>query len=146
MGSHANFRRFSRRLIDALETPDGAEFVARAYPFWIRAMRSHEAYEERKLYPYLEKRWDVSMATASEGHEKLHALDEDVRHAFGDPVALKAALVEHDKALVEHLEVEEDLVIPLLLELSPEEFAEYATRSIHQLLDNLTRPTPARDS
>ena len=33
---------------------------------WISAMRSHESYEEGKLYPFLEMRWGVSMNPAAE--------------------------------------------------------------------------------
>ena len=31
---------------------------------WKQAMGGHEAYEERKLYPFLTRRWGVSCATA----------------------------------------------------------------------------------
>jgi len=48
----------------------------------IRRERSHEGYEERKLYPYLEYRWGVSLDEARTGHVELHARADDVVEVF----------------------------------------------------------------
>ena len=139
LGSHANFRRVSGYLIDAASRES---FVGLHSLFdrWIAAMRSHEAYEERKLYPYLEYRWGVSLDEARAGHEELHARADDVVEAFRSlarpagadepgneavPNAPLTALEAHDRTLDAHLRVEEEAVIPLLLALSPEEFERY---------------------
>ena len=79
---------------------------------WIAAMRSHESYEERKLYPYLEYRWGVSLNDARTGHAELHPRADDVVEA-------------HDRTLDVHLNVEDEAVVPLLLALDPEEFDRY---------------------
>ena len=117
LASHANFRRVSAHLI---EHPEHS-----LYRRWIRAMRSHEHYEERKLYPFLERRWGVSFADAIEGHEALHRLEGDVLAAFASGRGASEAMREHDEVLRAHLDLEEDLVIPMLLELRPEEFRRY---------------------
>ena len=107
---------------------------------WIAAMRSHEAYEEGKLCPYLEHRWGVALDEARAGHEELHLRADAVVAAFesgaqpgesaddddgdGGGVVLRA-LRTHDFALGAHLDVEEDAVIPLLLALEPAEFVRY---------------------
>ena len=81
LGSHANFRKVSRYLVDQASRE---RFVGLHSLFdrWIAAMRSHEAYEERKLYPYLEYRWGVSLDEARTGHGELHARADDVVEAF----------------------------------------------------------------
>ena len=81
LGSHANFRRVSRYLV---EKASKEEFVGLHSLFdrWIAAMRSHEAYEERKLYPYLEYRWGASLDAARAGHDELHARADEVVDAF----------------------------------------------------------------
>ncbi|MGB8330970.1 MAG: hypothetical protein WCE62_12680 [Polyangiales bacterium] len=56
---------------------DGASFDR-----WIAAMRSHEAYEARKLYPYVEYRWQVSLDEARTGHDELHARADEVTEAL----------------------------------------------------------------
>lgn len=110
-------------------------------------MRSHEGYEEHKLYPFLERRWNVSFKAAEAGHHELHDRYDKVIEAFtrlristddaereGEEQTLIQALQNHDRVLRQHLELEEDLVIPLLLELSPEEFELYCNSSISTLL------------
>ena len=132
LGSHENFRRISAHLVEHVEHDPG--WAESLYRRWKAAMGSHEAYEERKLYPFLASRWDVSCEKAERGHHVLHEHDAKVRAAFhkarGDRseanlAAIKEALRGHDEALREHLVLEEDLVIPLLLELSREEFEAY---------------------
>lgn len=133
LGSHINFRRISRYIIDHVSASTVSE-LRRLYRRWMMAMRGHEAYEERKLYPFLERRWGLSFADALEGHEELHRREERVFAGFDgclrDPSAanlaqLRVILTAYDKTLHEHLELEEDLVIPALLALSRAEFDVY---------------------
>lgn len=148
LGSHSNFRRVSRYLVDKERSE---EFVGLHSLFdrWIAAMRSHEAYEERKLYPYLEYRWGVSLEEARDGHEALHRRADEVVEAFRSlarPAAstestelhsenlVLAALDAHDRTLDAHLNVEEEAVIPLLLALSAEEFEHYYRSPLSVLL------------
>ncbi len=148
LGSHANFRRISRQLIDAAKSGESLERIGAYYAAWIAAMRSHEAYEEHKAYPYLAKRWGVSFADATEGHHELHRRDRAVREAFllrdeRAPDAredIVSTLEAHDVALHDHLDLEEEQVIPLLLELSPDEFRRYSYSPIDTLLAELGDP------
>jgi hypothetical protein len=125
LGSHENFRRISSLLLDRARLSGYEAGIESLYRRWKSAMRGHEYYEENKLYPYLNRRWGVSFEDAEAGHEALRAKDQDVLEAFVDPssqTALVEALTRHDEVLVEHLSYEEDLVIPLLLELPSDEF------------------------
>jgi len=99
-------------------------------------MRGHEAYEERKLYPYLQCTYGVSMRPLEAGHRTLSRLRADVYGALdvGEARPLRAALVAFDDVLVSHLREEEDVVIPLLLDLSPEAFAHYYVSDVQTLL------------
>jgi len=151
LGSHANFRRVSSFLVDRAASE---KFVGLHSLFdrWIAAMRSHEAYEERKLYPYLEYRWQVSLDEARTGHSELHARADEVAEAFrslarpadpADPAdstpdppdnPVLRALQAHDRTLGAHLDVEEEAVIPLLLALDPEEFHRYYRSPLSTLI------------
>lgn len=133
LGSHANFRRISRHLVEHTARGDALRGLERLFRRWISAMRSHEAYEEYKLYPYLGRRWGVDFAEATAGHEALHERYDEVIAAFlaadgdvGGAPEVTGALERHDRALTCHLDHEEELVIPLLLSLTPQEFADYA--------------------
>ncbi|MEM7135273.1 MAG: hemerythrin domain-containing protein [Myxococcota bacterium] len=148
LGSHTNFVSINARLIGEAKTVEDPAALEWRYVRWIEAMRSHERYEEYKLYPYLARRWGVSFAGAQEGHRTLHDKHNEVMAAFRglndpdrDPTTARAKLVDalaaHHEALVDHLRVEEDAVIPLLLDLIPEEFQHYYHSSIQTLLAEL---------
>ena len=126
LGSHENFRRISRVLVDRAQQFGYEAGIESLYRRWKSAMGGHEYYEENKLYPYLAKRWGVSFDDAEAGHEALRTRDRDVQAAFleaSSSTALVEALLGHHEVLIEHLRYEEDLVIPLLLELSGDEFS-----------------------
>jgi len=152
LNSHESFRRTSRTLLRRAEGGSDAGAIGWVFRAWKAGMRSHEGYEEYKLYPYLERRWGLSMAPAEAGHRQLAELDSAVRAAItaGDATpALADALRAHDAVLVAHLALEEELVIPALLALEPAEFEDYSMSDIRGLLQRLdqrggTSPLPVR--
>ncbi len=146
--SHRNFRAISRELVEAARIGEELRWVGLRYAGWISAMRSHEAYEEHKLYPYLARRWSLSFESAAAGHRRLHERDQAVRQALlpGPGPALARALEEHDLALQQHLDHEEELVIPALLQLRPQEFDEYLVLGVHELLRRLEGAAPGDSS
>jgi len=140
LNSHESFRRTSRVLLRRAEDGSDAQAIGWIFRAWKASMRSHEGYEEHKLYPYLERRWGISTASAEEGHRQLAELDAAVRGAVtaGDATpALADALRAHDEVLVAHLALEESLVIPALLALEPAEFEDYSMSDIRGLLQRL---------
>jgi hemerythrin-like domain-containing protein len=107
--------------------------MADDFAWWMKGMRGHERYEERKLYPFLARRYGVSFAALERAHRLLHEQEQVVTDAFGalapgaadEPArhaALMAALCAYEDALRAHLATEEDLIIPMLLALEPSEF------------------------
>ncbi len=147
MGSHQNFLRINAYLIEQAQVVEEPSRLENLYRRWISAMRSHEGYEEHKLYLYLERRWSTSMEAAEAGHAALHGAHERVLHAFARTrvtdethdarPALVEALREHEAILREHLDLEEQLVIPLLLELTPREFHRFCALPVDTLLAEL---------
>jgi len=142
LGSHDNFRRISRTLVERAQRGGDARAIGWMFRYWKSAMGSHEAYEEKKLYPFLQARWGISTEIAEEGHHKLHELERVVLQEVaasedGASQKLFEALMIHDAVLIEHLELEEQMVIPALLALTPEEFGEYYHHDIHTLLSRL---------
>lgn len=140
--SHRSFLEISKVLIDAARRKDSLSGIESLFRRWIFAMRGHEAYEETKLYPYLERRWGLSFEEAKAGHEELHAAYDRVIAAFAAREGMRSeaiceALEAHDDILRRHLDHEEELVIPALLELTPEAFARYYDGDIESLLREL---------
>ena len=144
LDSHRNFIAINDYLVDRALRDPHPELLEGRYRRWIAAMRSHERYEETKLYPYLERRWGVDLGASKRGHDRLHEKHAQVLAAFQnarepeDTDAARASLVhalsDHLATLTTHLRVEEDAVIPLLLDLERDEFTEYCAKSIDALL------------
>ena len=88
------------------------------------------------------------MAALVAGHEALAAAKAEVFDAFvglleregGDDerARLRVALARFEQVLGEHLDLEEQTVIPLLLELAPREFADYYLLPISTLLERMS--------
>jgi len=145
LGSHEAFRTTSRTLVDRARR--GGDTAALRWVFlrWKAAMGNHEHYEEGKLYPYLEARWGLDLDPARAGHTAVAEAEEAVlRAATVDGPATEAlarALADHDAVLLTHLDLEEAVVIPALLALSPAEFEAYTSSSLRRLLADLGEPT-----
>lgn len=134
VGSHRNFRLTSQRLIELADRDEDLALMQRRFRFWKAAMHSHERYEEHKLYPFLEARFDgLRCDRLRDGHERLAATEVEVRNAETAP-ELAAALRAHDEVLNVHLDEEEAVVVPALLALSPDEFLTYYVSDIDTLL------------
>lgn len=162
--SHATFRGRSDWIIDRLRdlAPRG-EVDARRRARWLKRMRAefswwrssmgaHERYEERKLYPYLCARYRLTFDDLQAGHRELHALADQIESAF---VAARAddgrersllsllplseliqTVENHRDALLRHLELEENKVIPILLAMPKAEFQHFVATPIEHLLSN----------
>lgn len=138
LGSHDNFRRMNASLLQRATGGMPGASIGRIFAAWKAAMRSHEGYEEYKLYPYLTHVWGLSFEACEAGHRALGHWDVEVRAAAAAPgpatPELCDALAMHQEVLLHHLEEEERLVIPALLSLSPEAFEAYTTGDIRELL------------
>lgn len=143
LGSHRNFRALARDVRRLAQTRP--ERAGRRFRAWMYAMGSHEHYEESKLYPYLSRRWGVSMKELVKGHEALDRCKAEVFDGFarvqgrgsGAAEQLDRALQRLAEVLDAHLDLEEETVIPLLLELEPDEFADYSMLPIGTLLERM---------
>ncbi|KAI8619373.1 hypothetical protein BC830DRAFT_1104644 [Chytriomyces sp. MP71] len=143
---------------NAMRTADGqsAKDLMAAFTRWHGAMRMHEHYEESKLYPFLSRRWKVNPTYLSSEHDEMHEKRDAVLASFNEYLILAASsrrsleqvktvgnelvarMKTYDSLLRMHLNEEEEFVIPMLLELSRQEFDEYYdTRApqLFQLMD-----------
>jgi iron-sulfur cluster repair protein YtfE (RIC family) len=107
----------------------------------VSILASHARYEERKLFPFIEHRYKVSVEHLNAAHERLHdaenrllaAVQEaraQMRGSVGyidteSAVALLEAALEYDEVLINHMGEEEDIVVPALLHLTIEEYQRY---------------------
>ena len=102
------------------------------------SMGCHERYEESKLYPFLTRRFGADCTALAAGHSHLHQLGAGCEQSLAQAAAdlrdggtqnfagAQERVRSYHAALAQHLADEESLVIPLLLSLSPADFAEYS--------------------
>lgn len=134
LGSHNNFLSISKtlvtraRVLDGEPTPLWRADTRYLFDWWQRGMKNHERYEENKLYPFLSDRYCVSLGVLVGDHGEIDDLRERVTVALvdGDAAAVRHELDAFHTTLMRHLRDEEDLVIPMLLDLEPDEFRNYS--------------------
>lgn len=143
LGSHASFVRISDSLIArarrlaAEPTAAWRDDTLYLFSWWQAGMKSHERYEEHKLYPYLSNRYCVSLADLVAEHAELDERRPAVQAAIAGASAasIRAALSGFGETLVRHLRAEEDVVIPMLLDLDAGEFRRYLGAGANELFD-----------
>lgn len=142
LGSHRNFIRISETLVTRARALTGEPSASwrddtlYLFSWWQSGMKSHEHYEEHKLYPYLAQRYCVSLGALVADHGELDERRPVVQSAIaaGSAASLREALTGFDATLLRHLRAEEDVVIPMLLDLEQSEFRRYASANIRDLL------------
>lgn len=160
--SHAAFRGRSAWIIERLRNlaPRGASDARRRvrwvermrvdFSYWRRSLGAHERYEERKLYPYLHARYGLDLDPLKRGHQELDEHAGRVEQAFAAARAddgrersllsllplseLIQAVESHRDVLFGHLELEEDRVIPCLLDMPADEYRRFLETPIDKLL------------
>ena len=140
LGSHRQFRSLGQKLVDRAREGGDAVGILTVFDWWKSAMSNHERYEEHKLYPYLRHRFGISTGSMEEGHDALHVCDAAVRaageHGGVASGELVLALQDHQAELLDHLDHEEQVVIPGMVAVEPREFAEYSGHGLRWLIDN----------
>ena len=116
-------------------------------------MSGHEHHEETKLYPFLCLKFGVNLDFLEEEHEQLHVESEKILdltteimslQALKEPDRLAVELArlknrlidqcfEYDRLLRVHLFEEENLVVPMLLEVTAKELEMYHSYDISEL-------------
>lgn len=123
---HGQFRVASQRLSLLVEREAEADlgWVARAFAPLAETLHHHHHAEEAMLFPMVMQRTGVAPQRLVSDHEELTraiaGVEESLRAGVSRAQA-KAAVATFHEVLVTHLDREEALVIPVLLQLAPDE-------------------------
>jgi 8-oxo-dGTP diphosphatase len=123
---HDQFRVASERLALLVDRGAAADlaWVARAFTPLAQTLHHHHHAEEAMLFPMVRERTGVAPEQLVLDHEALMnaiaAVDESLSAGADKPRA-KAAVARFQEILVAHLDREESLVIPVLLEMTANE-------------------------
>lgn len=122
---HEQFRLGSGRLGQLVEqsTAENLGRVARAFIPLAETLHHHHHAEEVMLFPLIRRRTGTPPERLVSDHEELTSAIALVEESLAgsDKERAKAAAVTFDDVLVAHLDREESLVVPVLLEMTPDE-------------------------
>ncbi len=120
LGIHDQFRKASAYLVEQREL----HAIAHVFLPLARTLHHHHHAEEAMLFPLVEKRTGVAPERLQSDHEELtdaiDAVEAGVMARLGTE-AIVPLIQRFHTVLVEHLDREEDLVVPVLLELTPQQ-------------------------
>jgi hemerythrin-like domain-containing protein len=119
---HDQFRAASARLLVLVERDVAA--IARVFIPLADTLRHHHHAEEAMLFPLVLGRTGVAPAQLVDDHGRLTAaiveLETSLAHG-ADRERTRSAVASFHEILIAHLDREESLVIPVLLEMTPHE-------------------------
>lgn len=121
---HAQFRAASERLLLLLSKEPEPRRLGRVFQPLAQTLHHHHHAEEAMLFPMIERMTGVAPLELENDHRTLtDAIDDVSRHLADESSAADAQRVaaHFNTVLIEHLDREESLVVPVLLQLSPRE-------------------------
>ena len=116
---HGQFRAASARLVELADRD--AAIIARVFVPLAQTLHHHHHAEEAMLFPLVEKRTGTAPSRLVDDHGELTAAIAAVETALRARAGVSAAITAFDRVLVEHLDREEALVLPVLRAMSPAE-------------------------
>jgi iron-sulfur cluster repair protein YtfE (RIC family) len=127
---HDHFRATSERLRSLVAGGADATTLAREFRPLAEVLHHHHHAEELMLFPAILRATGVAPERLVEDHVELMGAIDDVNASFtrtSTRERIEAALARFDDVLRAHLDREEELVVPVLLAMTPAE----ANRLIH---------------
>lgn len=121
---HDHFRTASARLRSQAAKGAGVSVLARDFAPLAEVLHHHHHAEEMMLFPAIARATGVAPARLVEDHAELMRAIDEVTASFTDSGArtrIEAAAATFDEILRAHLDREEELVVPVLLAMTPGE-------------------------
>jgi iron-sulfur cluster repair protein YtfE (RIC family) len=116
---HGQFRAASARLVELADRE--VAIIARIFVPLAQTLHHHHHAEEAMLFPLVERRTGTAPSRLVDDHGELTVAITAVETALRARANVPAAIAAFDRVLVEHLDREEALVLPVLRAMSPAE-------------------------
>lgn len=120
LGIHDQFRAAARELM-RLVAASAFGAGERLFTQLAAVLHHHHHAEEDMLFPLVHRLTGVAPDQLQTDHDEMTAAIEAVQHAIAKREGVADAITRFHDILVPHLDREEQLVIPVLLELPPAE-------------------------
>ena len=116
---HGQFRAASARLVELADRD--ALRIAQIFVPLAQTLHHHHHAEEVMLFPLVERKTGAAPSRLVDDHGELTAAIAAVETALRSRAPMRAPITAFDRVLVEHLDREEALVLPVLRAMSPAE-------------------------
>jgi hemerythrin-like domain-containing protein len=124
LSSHDQFRTASKRLRSLVAAGTDAADLARMFRPFAEVLHHHHHGEELMVFPAVLRATGVAPERLVADHVELMRAIDDVAKSFAAPTTaerMAAAVTTFDEVLCAHLDREEELVVPVLLAMTPAE-------------------------
>jgi iron-sulfur cluster repair protein YtfE (RIC family) len=120
---HDQFRAASTHLVRLVAEDQSPAVFRRVFSRLAHVLHAHHHAEEAMVFPLIRRRTGVAPEQLQADHDELTAAIEAVETSLGaqDSARVGEAIKRFDEILVAHLDREEELVIPVFLQLQPHE-------------------------
>jgi len=115
LGIHDHFRAAAQRLMELEDMLS----IARLFVPLAQTLHHHHHAEEEMLFPTIHERTGTAPDRLQADHDEMTAAITTVERALRSREGIATAVARFCEILVAHLDREEELVIPVLLELDP---------------------------
>ena len=120
---HDQFRAASNHLVHLVADDQGLAAIWRVFSRLAQVLHNHHHAEEAMVFPLIRRRTGVAPEQLQADHDELTAAIEAVETSLGAEGSARVgeAITRFHEILVAHLDREEELVIPVFLQLQPHE-------------------------
>lgn len=118
---HDQFRAVSHRLVQLVAQGQGGGAIGRVFSPLAQVLHHHHHAEEAMVFPLVHRRTGVAPEQLQTDHDEMTAAIETVESALRDGARVAESITKFHEILITHLDREEELVIPILLQLPPEQ-------------------------
>jgi hemerythrin superfamily protein len=118
---HDQFRAVSTRLVQLVDAGQPAVTLARVFVPLAQTLHHHHHAEEAMVFPFVHERTGIETEQLVIDHAQMTEAIAMVEASFRSGAGIQAAVARFHEILIAHLDREEELVIPIFLELDPHE-------------------------
>jgi DUF438 domain-containing protein len=120
---HDQFRATSHHLVHLVAREHGLATIERVFSQLAHVLHHHHHAEEAMVFPLVRRRTGIAPDQLQADHDEMTTSIEAVERALGarDAARVAEAITRFHEILVTHLDREEELVIPIFLQLQPQE-------------------------
>lgn len=118
---HDQFRAASHHLVQLVARGAGVVAIGRVFSQLAQVLHHHHHAEEAMVFPLVQRRTGLAPERLQTDHDEMTAAISAVETALDAGANVAEAITTFHEILIPHLDREEELVIPIFLQVPPQE-------------------------